>query len=240
MGTAAGTATYLEQMRAASGWAPPARAHTPAWRVVEGDARFRWIMDGDRAVGLLDDAEDNFELRVGDPWSPCPPAVVPKHYHIYSYEGLRVINKWRLRGWNVPKTSRRLTWAVRDGVAGFTLEEEWKDGSRGTHAGRLIYDPAWGGYAAEMSADLTARKVITAQEFCNLIPPRIGDTRPGREKYQQTIWLDPAGVLRGMEKNPLWFNSVGAQDMLGRRGIPAGGFLGWVAEPDFNPVIEIV
>lgn len=174
------TATCLEQLRSELGWTPPAADYTPDWRVVEADDRFRWIMDGDRGVALMDEREDNFELRAASPWGPCPAAVIPKHYHIVSYEGLRVINKWRLRGWNVPKVSRQLTWEVRDGAAFFTLNERWKDGSHGTHAGRLVYDPTWGGYVAEMTADLTARKLITEQEFANLIPPRIGDTRPGR------------------------------------------------------------
>ncbi|MHB9133040.1 MAG: hypothetical protein ACYDBB_18385 [Armatimonadota bacterium] len=232
--------SYLETLRAELGWKPPQTAYTPAWRVVEADDRFRWIMDGDRGVGLLDEGSDNFELRAGDPWSPAPPAVLPKHYHIATYAGLRVINKWRLRGWNVPQTARKLTWDVCEDAVRFTLNETWADGSHGTHDGWLRFDPAWGGYVAEMTADLTARKIITEQEFCNLIPPAIGDTRPGHTKYQQTIWLDRDGVLRGMGKNPLWFNSAGMQDTMGRRGIPAGGFLGWVAEPDFNPVIEIL
>lgn len=232
--------TYLEQLRAEMGYTPPAHAHTPTWRVEEADERFRWLMDGDRGVALLDAEQDNFELRVADPWSACPLAVIPRHYHIYCYEGLRVTTQWWLRGWRSPKVAGTLCWDVRDQAVYFENQEQWADGSHGTHSGRLYYDAAWGGYVTEMTADLTARYLITDQEFSNIIPPHIGDTRPGREKYQQAVWLDSDGILRGLRKNPLWFVSVGAQDAYGRRSIPAGGFLSWVAEPDFNPAVEIL
>ena len=231
--------TYLEQWRDEKRHAPTTPHYTPQWRITTVDERFRWIMDGDRGVGLLDWSEDNFEMRVGDPWSPCPPAVVPKHYHIVTYAGLRAINKWYSFR-DVARITQQSTCAVDGDSVRFDLNEAWADGSHGTHQGRLFFDPAWGGYVAEITADLTARRILRMQEFCNLIPPAIGDTRPGRAKYQQVVWLDRDNILRGMGKNPLWFVSAGAQDMNGRRGIPAGGFLGWVAEPDFNPVIEIV
>ena len=231
--------TFLEHLRDESGFVPAATGYTPDWRIQVADERFRWIMDGERGVALLDEVEDNFELRVADPWSSCPPAVLPKHYHIFSYAGLRAINKWY--SFRDPRRiERQLTWAVEGDAVRFDLEETYTDGSFGTHCGRLFYDPCWGGYVAEITAKLTARRILRMQEFCNLIPPAIGDTRPGRTKYQQVIWLDRDGVLRGMGKNPLWFCSAGAQDMDGRRGIAPGGFLGWVTEPDFNPVIEIV
>ncbi len=232
------TQTYLERCRAELGWAP--RAHTPQWQFVRVNERFIWIMDGDRAVGLLDEVESNFELRVADPWAPCPPAVLPKHYHICTYVGLRVINDWRMRGFATKLAQRTLTFGVDGDAAVFTVREDYADGSHGTHASRLIFDPAWGGYVVEYDVELVARRIITEQEFCNLIPAAIGDTRPGKAKYQQVIWLDREGTLRGMGKNPLWFTSVGAQDQCGRRGIAAGGFLAWVAEPDFNPAIEIL
>jgi len=231
--------TFLEHLRTEMGWAPSAPQYAPAWHVVEVDARWRWLLDGDRAVALLDAVEDNFELRVADPWSSCPPAVIPKHYHIVSYTGLRAINKWYTFHREQPRTASRLNWKVDGETACFTLEEDYADGSFGTHEGKLVYDPAWGRYVVEITAKLTARRVLRMQEFVNLIPANIGDTRPGRAKYQQVVWLDRDNVLRGMGKNPLWFTSVGAQDLDGRRGIPVGGFLGWIAEPDFNPVIEI-
>ncbi len=231
---------FTERLRAEAGWVPSRQEHLPNWRIVQANARFRWLMDGERAVGLLDEKEDNFELRVADPWSPCPAAELPRHYHIVTYTGVRAANSWWLRGWSSPRVRRELTCSVREDGLHFGLYKEWEDGSFGTHRGRLHYDPDWGGYVAEMSADLTARRIAVTQEFCNLIPRAIGDTRPGREQYQQVVWLDREGTVRGMRKNPLWFDSVGAQDITGRRGIPDGGFLGWVSEPDFNPFAEIL
>ncbi|MHB9131539.1 MAG: hypothetical protein ACYDBB_10685 [Armatimonadota bacterium] len=236
------TMTYLEQQRATTGWTPPVDTYHPDWRVVPADDRFVWVMDGDRGVLLLDSRDGTLELRVADPWSSCPPTQVPKHYHICTYLGVRATIVWWLR--DQKRTAKHdtnvLTWSVEGDAVVFTMQEQWTDGTTGMHQGRLHYKPAWGRYVVEMSTTLKARRALAAQEFCNVIPAAIGDTRLGRGKYQQMVWVDADGILRGMAKNPLWSNSVGAQDIAGSRRIGEGGFLGWVTEHDMNPVVEIL
>ena len=82
--------TALQQLRDELGLTQTA-AYTPQWRVEDVDDRFSWLFDGDRAVALLDRDDETFELRCHGPTSECPPAVVPKHYHIVSYEGARIM-----------------------------------------------------------------------------------------------------------------------------------------------------
>ncbi|MBI2193967.1 MAG: hypothetical protein HYU36_18475 [Planctomycetes bacterium] len=232
--------TYLERRRGAWLRQRQQSLHQPRWRVEKATDRFTWLFDGRRPVGLLDAKEFNFELMPGDPSTPPVEPVIPRYYHICTYQGLRVILPWRLRAWPAARTRAEMTWSTDASGATVELREEWVDGSHGTHLGRLIFDPAWGTYVMDMEAVLKARRVLCPQEFCNLLPAGIGDTRPGRAKLQKLLWLDADGVVRFMGKNPLWFNSVGAQDISGRRRILEGGFMGWGVEPDMNPVIEIL
>src|ERR1039458_937299 len=85
--------TVLEGMRDAMKLRGRAR-HTPQWRIVEASDRFVWIMDGACAVALVDRQDEMFELRCHGPGHSCPPAVVPKHYHIVTYAGVRFTCSW--------------------------------------------------------------------------------------------------------------------------------------------------
>ena len=75
-----------------------ASGHCPQWRVERSDERFAWPMDGDRGVALLDRNSESLELRCSDPASECPPAVLPKHYHVATQKGVRILSPWRLKG----------------------------------------------------------------------------------------------------------------------------------------------
>jgi hypothetical protein len=231
--------TWLEQRRdAAPRKVPP--GHCPQWNLQKAGDRFTWIRDGERAVALLDAKEFNFELRAADPWSWCPPAKLPRHYHLPEYQGLRSTICWWLANWKRERIGAELHAAIEGDEVVFAVEEQWQDGSRGLHRGRLRYDVAWGRYVVECDAALKARQVIGAQEFTNLLPAGLSDSRPGREKYQHLLWLDGESTLRRRGKNPLWANAAGSADVTGRRCIPDGGFLAWGVEAQMNPVIEIV
>lgn len=221
---------------------PPGRPHSPAWRVERANERFTWLFDGDRAVGLIDEKEGNFELRCHGPQSTCPPAVVPKHYHAVSYVGVRIILDWWACGRGdsrYRRTGATLTTGATAEHAWFRREVRWNDGACGTLSARLRYDAAWGAYVLDVDSALVASRLGPDVEYCNVLPAGIGDSRPGRERLPWTFWQHPDG-LRRLGKNPLWWNSVGAQEHTGRRRIVDGGFLGFGPDPDLNPVVEIV
>jgi len=183
--------TALQQLRYELGLTQTA-AYTPQWRVEDVDDRFSWLFNGDRAVALLDRDGETFELPCHGPTSECPPAVVPKYYHIVSYEGARILFMWRLRGKDCgERVSFGLT-AVADGDTAIVCGgEHWSDGTRTVI--RLCVDTKWGAYVAETEAVLDARRVTTALEYCNLLPAAVGDSRPDRERLPFTFWQHPDG-----------------------------------------------
>lgn len=208
----------------------------PEWQFQRATERFIWLRDGDRPVLLLDEQTGDYELRCHGQDGHCPPAIVPKYYHLSEYCGIRVQNRWRYEG---ERISCWLETRVEEGVPVLEWHERWSDGSRGRHVGRVRLDAKWGAYVVEETAELRARRTRTRTEFCNLLPAHISDSRPGRSRFPHTVWAHPDG-LRKMGKNPLWFNSAGAQDAEGRRRIRPGGFLGFGPDEHLNPVMEII
>ncbi len=214
--------------------------HHPAWRVDEADSRFAWLMDGDRGVALLDRQAHSLELRCVGPASDCPPAVLPRHYHIASQVGVRILYLWRLKGKGCGEPSPvHVTLTAHEESICIEASQPWSDGSVGNVTMQLRYDAAWDRYVVDARADLRARRVMTALEYCNVLPAGIGDSRPEYEKYPHTFWSHPDGC-RMLIKNPLWFNSVAAQDLAGEKRVAPGGFVGFGPEDDMNPVIEVV
>ncbi len=231
--------TLLEALRHELGLTARS-SHAPQWRVEEADARFVWIKDGERGVALLDRQGDCFELRCASPSSRCPEAKLPAHYHVPTQQGVRILYLWRLRGKGCGDPGKiGITIQVEGAAVVIRACRPWGDGTVSTASVRLYHDAAWDAYVAEVRADLKARRVTTALEYCNVLPAGIGDSRPGREKYPLTFWSHPDG-FRKMLKNPLWFNSVGAQDMAGEKRLAEGGFIGFGPEEGFNPVVEVV
>jgi hypothetical protein len=153
--------------------------------------------------------------------------------------GVRIVYTWRLNGTCGTRLSTEIKTRVEAGGIRVTNHQQWSDGSRSRSEIFLSYDSAWGAYVAEVKTVLDARRVTRALEYCNILPAAIGDSRPGRERHPFTYWSHPDG-LRKMLKNPLWFASVGAQDLTGEKHVAQGGFLGFGPDDIMNPVIEIV
>jgi hypothetical protein len=217
-----------------------ASAHVGDWRVQPAGERFVWLFDGDRGVALIDRETQSLELRCAGPACLCPSAVLPKHYHVVTQTGVRILFLWRLRGKGCgePGPVSLDIEAARDGIR-VHARQPWSDGSVAEVTLRLAHEPAWDRYVVDAQAVLRARRVATALEYCNVLPAGIGDSRPGREKYPWTFWRHPDGY-RKMLKNPLWFCSAGAQDLAGEKRIAPGGCIGFGPEADLNPVIEVV
>lgn len=231
--------TELEKLRDRLGLRK-ASDHCPQWRVNPADNRFVWLMDGDRGVALLERNSESLELRCAGPSHDCPPAVLPKHYHVVTQKGVRILYPWRLKGKGCGEPGPK-TVEIETGEDGISIRARtpWSDGTVSDVSMMLKYDPAWDRYVVECRACLKARRVLSALEYCNVLPAGIGDSRPQHKKYPFTFWQHPDGY-RKMLKNPLWFNSVGSQDMAGQKRVAPGGFVGFGPEDDLNPVIEVV
>ncbi|MBN4074129.1 hypothetical protein JYT61_01060 [bacterium AH-315-E10] len=231
--------THLEKCREEMGLEAD-HPHTPDWRIERVDDDFTWIFDGDRGVALIHLGQKSFELRVHGPQSDCPPAIIPKHYHVVSQVGARILYEWRLKGQG-HGDCKSLTQSIDmvDGLPQLYCEELWEDHTISKTTLTLSYNSAWGAYVIDGKPVLDARYIRTSLEYCNILPAGIGDSRNGMERHPHTYWKHPDGY-RKLLKNPLWFNSVGAQDLSGEKHIEQGGFIGFGPDPVFNPVIEIV
>jgi hypothetical protein len=238
--TPAAAPTALEALRAELALPDLPGAHAPAWTVRPDRDGFVWILDGERGVALVGSERATLELRCHGPAAACPPAELPRHYHNPSYVGCRVDFLWHLGGAGCgERVERELTVELEAGAPVVRGREVYADGTVSTAVVTVLYDPAWDAYAAEVRAELQARRGGRALEYCNIIPADIGDSRPEKERYPWTIWQGPAG-LRKMLKNPLWFDSVGAQDITGEKHIAQGGFLLFGPDETLNPAIEIL
>lgn len=209
------------------------------WSVDQTDDRFIWLRDRKKGIVMLDQVDCQFELRCHGPTSSCPPSIVPKHYHTPAYEGIRVIYCWRVGSLGLKEVSKRTTFhVVEDGIQ-FSCHQLYHDGTRTKSDCLLRYESEWGAYSVEVTSEIFARKVDTPLEYCNLLPAGIGDSRKEFERFPYTFWSSKDSVMK-MGKNPLWFNSVEAQDLNGSKRITDGGFLGFGPDARLNPVIEIV
>lgn len=217
------------------------RRYRPQWRIEDDGERFRWLMDGDRGVALLDLRDCVFELRCHGPDSVCPPASLPKHYHTPTYTGIRVIFCWRS---SARLTTKQNTIEIgcsseKDGIR-FECRQTFEDASCAKTSAFLHLNQRTGAYQVDVKTSARFRKVMTSLEYCNLLPAGIGDSREEFERFPFTYWSHPRKGLLKMGKNPLWFNSVESQDVGGMKRIAEGGFIGFGPDPVFNPVMEIV
>ena len=229
--------TVLESLRAEQRIEPGA-PHTPTWRFIPAaDERFLWLADGERGVLLIDQKLCSFELRCHGPHTPCPPMTLPTYYHHVTYEGVRVIERWRLPG--EYETSAFETW-TDDGVAGYRRCMRWPHGSTSETHVRVYYDQDWGAYMVDVRTSVDAHQVNERVEYANVLPARVGETRPAREALPYVLWHHPDDGLRCMGKNPLWWNTTEAQDTSGARRISPGGFLAYGPDDQLNPVFELL
>jgi len=73
-------------------------------------------------------------------------------------------------------------------------------------------------------------------EYANILAGGLADSRDDRKRFQKCIWARRDGKICYMYQNPLslmqWFDPTW-------KDMPAGGFVGWVAEQDMNPFLDI-
>ncbi|MBM4142838.1 MAG: hypothetical protein FJ225_04480 [Lentisphaerae bacterium] len=104
------------------------------------------------------------------------------------------------------------------------------------HDFTLHFNPALG-YVWDCAFDLRMEE-SRKFEYANLLPNGVADSRDERKRYQKCLWTRRDGTLCYMYQNPRsMMQSFGGE----WTGIPDdGGFVGFVAEADANPFLEIV
>jgi len=224
---------------------PSAEAHPyqPRWRFQPDGDDFIWLLDGDYPIVLIQRSGDCFELlRASPAHAQAAPikSTAPQHYHYPNYEGIRIIYTWRVSGqMGLKRIDESIEMRVDEDAAIFVASQQYHDGSESVSEVTVRYDEDVAGYVAEVRTRLRARRVASSIEYCNLLPGGLTETRPGKQRYRETFWSHPDG-LRHMGQNPLWWVSVGSQDITGQRRIAPGGFLGFGQDDQMNPVFELI
>jgi hypothetical protein len=219
----------------------PRRAHRPDFRIIpvvepKYQGKFFWFLDGEQKIGRLNLSEGEIEMFLSFP----PAGGVPVEYAMPEFHGWET-----LQGPRIAISPGEWTWSGKgelDGLQnrGETLRLGYREnlGDKTEIANRftlhfdLVLGYIWD-CAFEMRMDKPRR-----YEYANLLPKGVADSRDERKRYQKCLWARRDGVLCAMYQNPrTMMQSFGAE----WADIPAdGGFVGFVAEPDMNPFLEII
>ena len=217
----------------------PRRDHKPEFsiaRVEEGKYRENhfWFLDGAQKIGLL-----NLWIGEIEMFRFFPPEggarvdyKMPAVHHWATLQGPRICivtqGTWTNGGEMAYLQDRGefIRLSYRENYGGHTQM---------THRFTLRFDPLLG-YIWDCRFDMqmdAPRRI----EYANLLTGGLSESRDERKRYQKCIWARRDGTLCYMYQNPLSMMQGAGSEWT---GMPDGGFVGWVAERDMNPFLEIV
>lgn len=219
----------------------PRHAHKPDFRTVPVEEKkyresFSWIMDGGQRIGLLNLSYGEIEM-----FRFFPPAdgvqvkyEMPEVHSWVTVQGPRLSivpqNTWTGKGEMVGLRDRGELLRLR-------YREKFGGNKQLVHRFTLRFDPVLGyiwDCAFQMQMDKPERF-----EYANLYTAGLGDSRDKQKRYQKCIWSRRDGKLCYMYQNPLSMMQWGGGDEW--TDIPQdSGFVGFVAEPEMNPFLEII
>jgi hypothetical protein len=228
---------FMEGSRCYAGL--PRHAHRPDFRLVRmTEAQYRekyfWIMDGRQKIGRLNLALGEIEL-----FRFFPPAggarVDYRMPEVYSWSNLfgvricivpqgRLSNEGRMDG--LEGRGETLALCYRETLEGGLFLE---------HAFMLRFDPVLG-YVLDCTYDLRMARPQRF-EYANMLAAGLSESRDNRKRYQKCIWARRDGSLCYLYQNPLARIELAGPAWA---DMPDGGFVGWVAEREMNPFIEVI
>lgn len=229
---------FIEQTGVYAGL--PRQAHTPYFHLERvADPKYRkdhfWIMDGEQQIGVLN-------LWIGEiemfRFFPPPDGgrveyKMPAVHHWSTLQGPRITIVPQGSWTNIGEMA-----CLQD--KGDTLRLRYREKRTGlgemTHCFTLRFDPVLG-YVMDCAFELRMEKPGKF-EYTNLLTGGLSESRALRKRYQKCIWVRRDGTICYMYQNPLSMMQYGGPVWT---DIPDdGGFVGFVAEPDMNPFLEIL
>ena len=228
---------FIEQTRCYADL--PRRAHIPDFRVVrvrdkKYSEHYLWIMDGKQRIGLINKDFGEIELFRFLP---------PEGGQVVAYRMPEIYTWLTLRGTRicvVPQggggTKGEMTYPQDRGeLLRISYREDMKGNMQVKHDFALRFDPILG-YVLDCDFDLRMQEPREF-EYANILTRGLSECRDDRKRFQKCIWARKDGKFCYMYQNPLslmqWFEPKW-------KDMPTGGFVGWVAERDMNPFLEIV
>lgn len=228
---------FIEQARCYADL--PRHAHRPDFRIVRIQDKkyhehYQWIMDGNQRIGLINQSFGEIEIFRFFP--PVGGARVeykmPEIYTWGTLWGARICIV--VQGGSTRKGKMTYPQA-RGETLRISYTEEMEGNMRLEHEFALRFDPVLG-YVLDCDYDL---RMETPREFeyANLLAGGLSECRDDRKRFQKCIWARGDGELCYMYQNPL-----SIMQSFGREwtDMPDGGFVGWVAERDMNPFLEMI
>ncbi|MBM4164753.1 MAG: hypothetical protein FJ222_10000 [Lentisphaerae bacterium] len=218
----------------------PRIAHRPNFSIIPvTEPKYRktffWILDGEQKVGLINQFFGEIEMFRFFP----PAGGVRVEYAMPAFHGWETLQGPRIS--IVPQG----TWSGKGEMTGMetggeTLRlcyrETLSDTSDLIHRFTLRFDPMLG-YIWDCTFDMRT-DTPRLFEYSNLLPNGVGDSRDARKRYQKCLWTRQDGALCAMYQNPRSMMQTFGREWT---DIPEdGGFVGFVAEPDINPFLEII
>jgi hypothetical protein len=230
--------TFVENTR--SYGALPRRSHSADFRIEPVTERkhrdkFFWIMDGAQKIGILNLSFGELEMLR---FFPPPSGIVveypmPMIYHWSTLRGARITivpqGTWTGKGtmeWlESPPELLRLQYV-----------EESADETRFVQHFTLRFDSVLG-YVLDCEFEMQSREP-TEFEYTNVLAADLANSRDEKKRYQKCIWARGDGELCYLYQNPLCLMQRASSDW---SHLPeTGSFVGFVAESDMNPFLEII
>lgn len=217
----------------------PRHAHTPDLHLAPVNqpkrrGKYFWILDNAQKIGMV-----NLEIGEIELFRFFPPPAgtlvdykLPNLYDWRTLFGVRICivpqGTWSCRGELTGLQNRGVTLSL-------TYRETLQDNSLMSHSFTLRFDPVLG-YVLDCAFDLRMEKPHEF-EYANMLAAGLMESRDERKRYQKCIWARRDGKICYQYQNPL-----SCMQLAGRAWshIPRSGFVGWVAEREMNPFLEIV
>jgi len=217
----------------------PRREHRPEFRVVPvREAAYRgklfWITDGGQRIGIVNLALGEIELmRFSPPVAGSRERfTLPAMYDWRTLRGARICmvpqSTWSGRGTVAYPEDRgeRLTLRYREAIDSGTHME---------HVFTLRFDGLLG-YVLDGAFDLRMKKPREF-EYTNILAGGLMESRDDRKRYQKCIWTRRDGTFCYQYQSPLSRMQAAGPKWA---EVPESAFVGWVAERDMNPFLEIM
>ena len=201
----------------------------------KNQGKFFWFMDGEQKIGLLNFAVGEIEMFRAFP----PEGDVPIEYTLPEFHGWET-----LQGPRIAIAPWQWGWSGKGEMEGLqnrgeTLRLCWREGSGETgivHRFTLRFDAVLG-YLWDCTFE-TRMATPRRLEYANLLAKGVADSRDDHKRYLKSLWTRRDGALCAIYQNPRSGVQSGGREWA---DIPDdGGFVGFVAEPDMNPFLEII
>ncbi len=208
---------------------------------VEENGGIVWIRDGERRIALLHKGYCQIDLFEFFPGAPLNHGrlEIPNVYHAPTLLGVK-LQTCQWINWAQSRTSDTLDMSVKAFVdhVEIVVDEEWR-GWKG-HSRKLFrlrVDPELG-YVLDFENELEGAEPVKV-EFANLLAKGMADHRPGKVRFPYVAWRHPSkGVLKWTSNMPA-IRTFGQLDTYDSRKIARGGWIGFLGEADWNPVLSI-